>query len=177
MDRVAAALQRDRVVAGDTIAICGGDAASTTRDFSRRGADRRRGRAAAAVRDAGEPRGDARRLRRAALVRRRHHARPVRRPRRSALDDGFVDWLAPEGARPTPVEIDPTPVFNTIYSSGTTGAPKGIDQSHAMRFVHTRRRLLSGYDADAVTLVSTPLYSNTTLVSVFPRWPAAAASS
>ena len=84
------------------------------------------------------------------------------------LDESLDRWLAADGARPRPVAIDPARVFNTIYSSGTTGAPKGIDQSHGMRFVHTRRRLLSGYDADAVTLISTPLYSNTTLVSVFP---------
>ncbi len=84
------------------------------------------------------------------------------------LDDGFAEWLAPEGARPAAVEISPKAVFNTIYSSGTTGAPKGIDQSHGMRFLHTRRRLVAGYDADASTLISTPLYSNTTLVSVFP---------
>ena len=39
-----------------------------------------------------------------------------------------------------------------------------------MRFVHTRRRLLAGYDETATTLISTPLYSNTTLVSVFPAF-------
>ena len=77
----------------------------------------------------------------------------------------FEDWLAPEGATPDPVAIDPDQPFNIIYSSGTTGAPKGIVQSHRMRWMHVRRRL---YSEDAVTLISTPLYSNTTLVSFFP---------
>ena len=77
-------------------------------------------------------------------------------------------WLAPVGARPAPVRIEPHWVFNTIYSSGTTGTPKGIDQPHGMRWLHVLRASLFGYDADAITLVSTPLYSNTTLVSVFP---------
>ena len=47
-------------------------------------------------------------------------------------------------------------MFNTIYSSGTTGAPKGIDQSHGMRFVHMNRRRIFGYDADAVTVTLPP---------------------
>jgi acyl-CoA synthetase (AMP-forming)/AMP-acid ligase II len=37
-----------------------------------------------------------------------------------------------------------------------------------MRWVHAQRALDHGYGPDAVTLVSTPLYSNTTLVSFFP---------
>jgi acyl-CoA synthetase (AMP-forming)/AMP-acid ligase II len=37
-----------------------------------------------------------------------------------------------------------------------------------MRWLHVQRAALFGYDSEAVTLVSTPLYSNTTLVSVFP---------
>ena len=80
----------------------------------------------------------------------------------------FADWLAPEGAAPTRVAVEPGWVFNTIYSSGTTGAPKGIDQSHAMRWGHVRRARLFGYGPQAVTLISTPLYSNTTLVSLLP---------
>ena len=92
---------------------------------------------------------------------------------RVALDgeaDGarFEDWLAPPGALPAPVAVGPDWVFNTIYSSGTTGLPKGIDQSHAMRWGHVRRARLFGYGPQAVTLISTPLYSNTTLVSLIP---------
>ena len=96
------------------------------------------------------------------------------------LDDSagesLARWLAPDGMKPRPVEVAPDWTFNIIYSSGTTGAPKGIDQPHGMRWLHVRRSALFGYDADAVTLVSTPLYSNTTLVSVFPRSRAAAPS-
>jgi long-chain acyl-CoA synthetase len=58
--------------------------------------------------------------------------------------------------------------FNLIYSSGTTGTPKGIVQSHKMRWGHVNRGGGSGYGPNSVTLLSTPLYSNTTLVSFFP---------
>jgi long-chain acyl-CoA synthetase len=77
-------------------------------------------------------------------------------------------WLAPEGARPTPVQIRPEWPFNIIYSSGTTGTPKGIVQSHAMRWQHVARAENYGYGPDAVTLIATSLCSNTTLVCFFP---------
>jgi acyl-CoA synthetase (AMP-forming)/AMP-acid ligase II len=80
----------------------------------------------------------------------------------------FEDWLAPSGARPAPVEIDPNQPFNIIYSSGTTGTPKGIIQPHVMRWGHVRRAQTLLYGPNSITIVSTGLYSNTTLVSVFP---------
>ncbi|MCU0891163.1 MAG: AMP-binding protein [Sandarakinorhabdus sp.] len=77
-------------------------------------------------------------------------------------------WLAPPGSRPPAVEIGPDDPFNLIYSSGTTGRPKGIVQPHRQRWAHLQRGVTQGYGPDAVTLVATPLYSNTTLVSLFP---------
>ncbi|MFC4309328.1 class I adenylate-forming enzyme family protein [Steroidobacter flavus] len=77
-------------------------------------------------------------------------------------------WLAPAGGVPVPVTIAPDAPFNIIYSSGTTGTPKGIVQPHSMRWAHVRRARNFGYDREAVTICSTPLYSNTTLVSFFP---------
>ncbi len=74
-------------------------------------------------------------------------------------------WLAPQGAKPQLHPVEPDQGFNIIYSSGTTGAPKGIVQPHRMRWGQIRRGV---YPADAVTMISTPLYSNTTLVSFLP---------
>ena len=86
----------------------------------------------------------------------------------SEAGETLTNWLMPAGTHPAPVDIAPAAPFNIIYSSGTTGTPKGIVQSHRMRWAHVRRAADSGYDEAAVTLCSTPLYSNTTLVSFFP---------
>ena len=87
--------------------------------------------------------------------------------RRVLLDaEALGAWLADVGA-PSPVELLPEDPFNIIYSSGTTGTPKGIVQPHAMRWEHIARGDAAGF-ADAVTMIATPLYSNTTLVSFIP---------
>src|SRR3546814_16555621 len=48
-------------------------------------------------------------------------------------------WLSLAGAKPAPVDIRPEDGFNIIYSSGTTGTPKGIVNSNAMRWQHIIR--------------------------------------
>jgi long-chain acyl-CoA synthetase len=86
---------------------------------------------------------------------------------RSGAGRPLPDWLA--GAQPfLPVPFDPDAAFNIIYSSGTTGRPKGIVQPNRMRWAHVRRCVAFGYTAASVTIVSTPIYSNTTLVNFVP---------
>lgn len=80
----------------------------------------------------------------------------------------LTEWLGETSADAAPAKVTLDHPFNIIYSSGTTGTPKGI--LHDYRFRHRQMQRLSrfGLDGDAVNLVSTPLYSNTTLVSVLP---------
>lgn len=81
----------------------------------------------------------------------------------------FADWLAAgEGAPLQAVDVPPQAAFNIIYSSGTTGTPKGIVQSHGMRWAHVCRGGMYAYGPNSRTLLATPLYSNTTLVVFFP---------
>ena len=156
VDGFAAALQREGVRVGDSVALCAANSTGYAVAFL---GTLRAGAAAALipptltadsiermVRDAGA----ARLFREADL-----EARAL---------DGFI-----AGARvPTPAAVTPDAPFNIIYSSGTTGEPKGIVQPCSMRWAHMQRGPAYGYAPDAVTLISTPLYSNTTLVSFFP---------
>ena len=47
--------------------------------------------------------------------------------------DALDGWLGDAAAPPRDVAIEPQWPFNIIYSSGTTGSPKGIVQPHASR--------------------------------------------
>ncbi|MBC8006469.1 MAG: acyl--CoA ligase [Prolixibacteraceae bacterium] len=91
-----------------------------------------------------------------------------------ALDDSaggtssFQKWLAPPGTIPEAVVAEPDAPFNLIYSSGTTGTPKGIVQANMMRWRQWQRAIAYDFMPDSITIVSTPLYSNTTLVSFLP---------
>ncbi len=79
-----------------------------------------------------------------------------------------ADWMAEEGAIAEPVSPHVGDPFNIIYSSGTTGAPKGIVHAHLMRWRQAAGGFKSIYGPESRTLCSTPLYSNTTLAVFLP---------
>ena len=79
----------------------------------------------------------------------------------------LFDWMADEGVVPAEIETGPNDPYNIIYSSGTTGTPKGIVHSRQMRWYQMAVGEESGLGRPGqVTLLSTPMYSNTTL-SIF----------
>jgi long-chain acyl-CoA synthetase len=179
MDRTAAALQRDGLAPQATIGICAGTSLEYAAVFL--GA-LRAGVAVAPLAPSCTPRelaamaadAGARLLFLDAATADRFQP-PGATPavRRVALDGSTAGvalqrWLAPQGSEPAPVVVQPQWAFNLIYSSGTTGVPKGIVQSHAMRWGHVQRAAVYGYGRDTVALLATPLYSNTTLVCFFP---------
>jgi acyl-CoA synthetase (AMP-forming)/AMP-acid ligase II len=84
----------------------------------------------------------------------------------AAMEDAplLFDWMAEEGASPRDLETGPEDPYNIIYSSGTTGTPKGIVHSRQMRWYQMAVGEGTGYGKPGqVSLFSTPLYSNTTL--------------
>lgn len=176
-DRIAASLQRDGVVSGGVVAICAASSINYAAIFI---ATLRAGAAIAPL----SPSATAAQL--AAMIAdsapshlfvdaaAAAHLAPVR----EALGLAFITldgqsatidaWLAPAGTTRNPIEVTPEQAFNIIYSSGTTGTPKGIVQSFAMRWPHNHLGDPPGYGPGAVAMISTPLYSNTTLVSFLP---------
>jgi len=178
MDRIAAALQRDGLQAGDSVAICAGMSIEYAAVFlgalragvvvaplapSATAASLARMVSDAQARMVFTDAANAAMLQQDPLS-----ALPTVTLDDAPLGRALNDWLAPAGQKPVPVRLQPQSPFNIIYSSGTTGQPKGIVQSHGMRWAHVRRGAAYGYGPQTVTLLSTPLYSNTTLVVFFP---------
>ncbi|HGL5836607.1 TPA: class I adenylate-forming enzyme family protein [Serratia marcescens] len=83
--------------------------------------------------------------------------------------EAFDRWLTSTEGKAQVIDVLPTDPFNIIYSSGTTGTPKGIVQTHAMRWnqIAAYGQLAPRCDL-SVTLIATPIYSNTTLVCLLP---------
>jgi long-chain acyl-CoA synthetase len=176
-DRIAAALQRDGIGAHDTVAIC---AATPIEFIALFVGSLRAGTAVAPLAMSSHPRTLAAMVADAGakkLFLDRPAAESLQTLNDSfsapiiVIDDpgpgGLQQWMAPAGTAPLRIDITPDSPFNIIYSSGTTGVPKGIVQPHSLRWSNIQRAAMNGYGPESVTLLATPLYSNTTLVTLF----------
>jgi long-chain acyl-CoA synthetase len=171
-DRIAASLQRDGLRAGEAVAVCAANSLEYVAVFL---GGLRAGAAVAPLSTHSSPQQLATMLADSGA---RHffvdgavpafETAATRIFMDGSASPGLADWLLPPGHRPRAVKVDPESPFNIIYSSGTTGSPKGIVQPHAMRWGHVARAENYGYGPQSVTLIATSLCSNTTLVCFFP---------
>ncbi|MCB2108776.1 MAG: AMP-binding protein [Rhodobacteraceae bacterium] len=73
----------------------------------------------------------------------------------------YSQWRAQFETGPLRVEVDPESTCNIIYSSGTTGQPKGIVHSHQRRLDWAGDLAIAlRYTSASVTLASIGMYSN-----------------
>ncbi|MGB5740690.1 MAG: class I adenylate-forming enzyme family protein [Woeseia sp.] len=79
----------------------------------------------------------------------------------------LAELMSQASAAPPDVNITAGQACNIIYSSGTTGLPKGIVHSHACRMAWAYNMSIAlRYHCDARALISLGLYSNITWVTM-----------
>ena len=75
------------------------------------------------------------------------------------LDTGYEAWIAGRPATPPAVDGAPDDVVLLLYSSGTTGVPKGARLTHAnLMFTPRMGRESYGMTAESVNLLASPLF-------------------
>jgi long-chain acyl-CoA synthetase len=81
----------------------------------------------------------------------------------------YEAWLAEQSEDIPVCEYRPDASISILYTSGTTGLPKGMEHSHYARLLYP---LVLGpllrIDRDSVTILSTPMYHNGTWTTMLP---------
>jgi long-chain acyl-CoA synthetase len=88
---------------------------------------------------------------------------------KSAQFDSLGEWLRDAGIGEPNIRYSMEDDFNIIYSSGTTGLPKGIVQTHRARQHWAYSNAIElRFDDTSIALATTPLYSNGTWFMLLP---------
>lgn len=88
-----------------------------------------------------------------------------------ANDDwaSYEAWIETAPAQDPNVKLAFADSFSIVYSSGTTGVPKGMEHSHFARLMYP---LCVGkeikVDRESVTIMTTPLYTNGSFLTMLP---------
>ena len=77
------------------------------------------------------------------------------------------DWATAQALEPQAVPDEPDNIADIIYSSGTTGIPKGIVQSYAVRAAASASISKFGVGAGTHLIQTVSLYSNFGIVSLY----------
>jgi long-chain acyl-CoA synthetase len=87
-------------------------------------------------------------------------------------ENGWTEYEAILSGSPDvepPITLAPEDLYNIVYSSGTTGAPKGIVHTHQARVLFA---LTCGLEFrvhnETISLISTPIYTNGTQLLYLP---------
>jgi acyl-coenzyme A synthetase/AMP-(fatty) acid ligase len=101
-------------------------------------------------------------------VKRIAHAGPQEAPPPAGWTD-YAAWRAAQTEAVPDIALAPDDACNIIYSSGTTGLPKGITHSHGARlaWTHDLAHVLR-YGESTRLLIATGLYSNITWAGMLP---------
>lgn len=80
--------------------------------------------------------------------------------------ESYHTWLKHESAPPAVAALSPLTVAELMYTSGTTGTPKGVQRTHANVLAAARNSIRGfGYRADDVIAIAMPLSHSSALNS------------
>lgn len=80
--------------------------------------------------------------------------------------DALIDA---QSASPPDVVIEPSDSMTVMYSSGSTGIPKGIEHTHGARMIYPLGFAIGlGINRSSVAIITTPMHASGSWIALFP---------